>query len=138
MGEYIYIVDDNKILENYIKKLNQHLTDILSGSDDINDFEICDNKEQQIIMHIIHYISSHKPSVPRDIVHIASIYYYYYSIVLEYYVAISYPIDLFIHKRKTKTSIQKVNKLLVEISASNDTWASYVRRIVHFQGDISK
>jgi hypothetical protein len=137
MSQYIYSIDDNKILDEYIQILNNHLTDILSDSDDINDFTICNDEEKQIIIHIIYHISSHKRNIPLDIIYITSIYYYYYSVVLEYYVAISYPTDLFIHKRKTKTSIQKVNKLLVEISSSKDKWASYVRRIVHFTDDVT-
>lgn len=136
MHQYIYNIDDITILANYINKLNMHFIELFTGTDDIKDFSICTAKEQQIIIHIIYHISYHKPNIPRDIIFIAAIYYYYYSIILEYYVVISYPSFLFSAKRKIGHSIQKINKLLIEISSSSDNWACHVRRIVYFTDDV--
>jgi len=69
------------------------------------------------------------PQIDEIYIYLAVIYYYYYTIVLEYYITDMCPVKLLFKKlNMPKNHVKTVEGLIMEITTSDEDWASYVRR----------
>jgi hypothetical protein len=101
-----------------------------SAADTLIDFKpCCTQKEERILKKAIVKALYVKPRINPTYVYLAVIYYYYYTIVLEYYFTYMCPIKMLFKKlNMPKDHVKTVERLIMDITTSNDEWASYIRR----------
>lgn len=98
----------------------------------LNEFKPCCTKEETELLHdVINKVVKHKPEIYLENIYVAVIFYYYNSIVVEYYAH-----DLCSLKKLSRelsrisfnVDIKAINELVKEITTSDEEWASYARR----------
>jgi hypothetical protein len=125
-----YVSDKSKLTENDKQTLSE--------------FMPCCTKEEMVLLRdVINKVIEHKPYIHIANIYIAVIYTYYHSIVVEYYMqrechltelSENYRLDsVSTHKNDINDDVTDVNlpvvrQLIFEMVASNEPWASVVRR----------
>jgi hypothetical protein len=101
-----------------------------SAADTLIDFKpCCTQKEERILKKAIVKALYVKPRINPTYVYLAVIYYYYYTIVLEYYITDMCPINMLFKKlNMPKDHVKTVERLIMDITTSDDAWTSYIRR----------
>ena len=114
------------IREDIEDKYNEGST----AADTLIDFKpCCTQKEERILKKAIMKVLYVKPRINPTYVYLSVIYYYYYTIVLEYYITYMCPINMLFKKlNMPKDHVKTVERLIMDITTSDDKWASYVRR----------
>jgi hypothetical protein len=99
-------------------------------ADTLIDFKpCCTQKEERILKKAIEKVLYVKPRIDATYIYLAVIYYYYYTIVLEYYITDMCPINMLFKKlNMPKDHVKTVERLIMDITTSDDEWASYIRR----------
>jgi hypothetical protein len=118
----------NKCIREHIETSWKDDKEILN--DTLIDFKpCCTQKEERILKKAIVKALYVKPRINPTYVYLAVIYYYYYTIVLEYYITYMCPINMLFKKlNMPKDHVKTVERLIMDITTSDDEWASYIRR----------
>lgn len=101
--------------------------------DTLKDFKpCCGQKETRLFKKAINKLLYVKPQIDQLYIYLAVLYYYYYTIVLEYYITDMCPIKTIFKKLNLPTrDIKIVETLIMEITTSDEEWASSVRRTLN-------
>lgn len=121
-------VELNKCIREDIENSWNDDKEILN--DTLTDFKpCCTQKEERILKKAILKALYVKPRINPTYVYLAVIYYYYYTIVLEYYITDMCPVKMLFKKlNMPKDNVKTVERLIMDITTSDDEWTSYIRR----------
>jgi hypothetical protein len=90
----------------------------------------CTKDEKKILKEAILVVSQANENINQKNIYIAVLYYYYLCIVIEYYATELF--DLYdITNIISGTNINVIQKLVKDITISNEPWASYTRRTIN-------
>ena len=125
---------DEYLFDSLLYNINQCIQNILlyEWDDDaaIDFYSGCTKDEKNILKDVICVVSQANENVNQENVYVAVLYYYYLCMVIEYYAT-----DLFdlydITNVINETSIIVIQKLIKDITISNEHWASYTRRKIN-------
>ena len=133
----------NKCIRESIERgYNEDERELLA--DEMKDFRgCCTKKEQHILRKAIVTAIENNPGVDKTAVYLAVLYFYYYTIVLEYYMTdmcgvrefvakINYPNqELERVKNLVKEKAIIIENLVMKITTSDEEWCSYIRRVLN-------
>jgi hypothetical protein len=126
---------DNELFNLFISYLNRYIqieyNRYWSKSDRKDFVECCNSEEIQMLIDVIMKITENKPKLEKETIYISVLYYYYSSIVLEYYATNFCPIEIFKKKYYKSMNINEVVALIKEITTSDEEWCSFVRRKIN-------
>jgi hypothetical protein len=138
---------DEDLLNGLLFRLNNCIHEDIKRSyedeaeraDALKDFKkCCKQKEKLLLKKAINHAIENNSTMDKDAVYIAVLYYYYYTIVLEYYLTDMCMIKNFItnlYYPRIKSTVEEktdaVEKLVMKIASSDESWASHIRRVLN-------
>ena len=126
---------DNELFNFFTSSLNMYIRReyiMHWNRSDRKDFtECCTSEESQMLIDVIMKITENKPNLSKETIYISVLYYYYSSIVLEYYATDFCPIKIFKKIYCKDMNINEVISLIKEITTSDEDWSSFVRRKIN-------
>jgi len=100
--------------------------------DRLKDLRKCNQRDERVVKKAIRMVQTAKPHIRDEFLYMSTLYYYFCTVVLEYHLTESISIKQIFKALKWPLDHMKLVKVLVmEMTTSDDDWASTVRRILN-------